>query len=306
MALTPADIHNVAFKRPKPLKRGYDEDEVDEFLDLVEQELTRLIEENNDLKAQVQRFEESGPSAAPAIESSQPPVAADAAATSATADSVEDAAAGTPAVVTPQRVAGEVTAPVTAEVTPAAEPAGTVVAPSDVPEHVQALSVLSLARETADKHLTAATQEAEKARREARAEITRLIDEAQARADSLQGEAKTAADTMHAEASSKAAALTEEAERKHREVLGDLESRKIIIESEIASLRDFERRFHERMKSYLEEQLHDLDEHEPAEPPDAPDGADQAARHVDRRQSVGSGAGRNADRQPTGSTGDST
>jgi DivIVA domain-containing protein len=61
MALTPADIHNVAFKKPSIGKRGYDEDEVDAFLDLLEAELTRLIEENNDLKAQVEDMQRSGP-----------------------------------------------------------------------------------------------------------------------------------------------------------------------------------------------------------------------------------------------------
>ncbi len=48
MPLTPADVHNVAFKKPSIGKRGYDEDEVDAFLDVVEAELSRLIEENND------------------------------------------------------------------------------------------------------------------------------------------------------------------------------------------------------------------------------------------------------------------
>ena len=46
MPLTPADVHNVAFKKPSIGKRGYDEDEVDAFLDVVEAELSRLIEEN--------------------------------------------------------------------------------------------------------------------------------------------------------------------------------------------------------------------------------------------------------------------
>jgi DivIVA domain-containing protein len=44
MPLTPADVHNVAFKKPSIGKRGYDEDEVDAFLDVVEAELARLIE----------------------------------------------------------------------------------------------------------------------------------------------------------------------------------------------------------------------------------------------------------------------
>src|ERR1700722_16753634 len=51
MPLTPAEVHNVAFKKPPIGKRGYDEEEVDAFLDIVEVELSRLLEENNDLKS---------------------------------------------------------------------------------------------------------------------------------------------------------------------------------------------------------------------------------------------------------------
>src|SRR5262245_19194205 len=54
MPLTPADIHNVAFKKPPIGKRGYDEEEVDAFLDEVEQELIRLLEENGVLRDQMQ------------------------------------------------------------------------------------------------------------------------------------------------------------------------------------------------------------------------------------------------------------
>jgi DivIVA domain-containing protein len=50
MALTPADVHNVAFSRARIGKRGYSEQEVDLFIDLVEQELTRHIEEDADLR----------------------------------------------------------------------------------------------------------------------------------------------------------------------------------------------------------------------------------------------------------------
>src|SRR2546430_17606079 len=57
MSLTPADVHNVAFSKPPIGKRGYNEDEVDAFLDLVEVELSRLIEENNDLRQQVEQLD---------------------------------------------------------------------------------------------------------------------------------------------------------------------------------------------------------------------------------------------------------
>ena len=58
MPLTPADVHNVAFSKPPIGKRGYNEDEVDAFLDLVEGELTRLIEENSDLRQRVAELEQ--------------------------------------------------------------------------------------------------------------------------------------------------------------------------------------------------------------------------------------------------------
>jgi DivIVA domain-containing protein len=50
MVLTPADVHNVAFSRPRIGKRGYDEQEVDLFVDLVEQELIRHLAEEGDLR----------------------------------------------------------------------------------------------------------------------------------------------------------------------------------------------------------------------------------------------------------------
>jgi DivIVA domain-containing protein len=55
MPLTPADIHNTAFRKPPIGKRGYDEEQVDAFLDEAEQELIRLLEENGALQNQLRR-----------------------------------------------------------------------------------------------------------------------------------------------------------------------------------------------------------------------------------------------------------
>lgn len=52
--LTPLDIHNKEFSRSF---RGYNEDEVDEFLDLVVAEFERLIRRNEDLEATVAGLE---------------------------------------------------------------------------------------------------------------------------------------------------------------------------------------------------------------------------------------------------------
>ena len=54
MPLTPADVHNVAFSKPPIGKRGYNEDEVDQFLDLVEDTLAQLQDENDDLRARIE------------------------------------------------------------------------------------------------------------------------------------------------------------------------------------------------------------------------------------------------------------
>lgn len=53
MPLMPADVRNVTFSKPPIGKRGYHEDEVDAFLDVVQAELARLIQEHTDLRNQV-------------------------------------------------------------------------------------------------------------------------------------------------------------------------------------------------------------------------------------------------------------
>ena len=66
MPLTPADVHNVAFSKPPIGKRGYNEDEVDQFLDLVEDTLAQLQDENDELRARVEELGEGKGQSAPA------------------------------------------------------------------------------------------------------------------------------------------------------------------------------------------------------------------------------------------------
>lgn len=56
MPLTPHDVHNVTFSKPSIGKRGYAEDEVDAFLDVVATELIRLTTENNDLHKRIDQL----------------------------------------------------------------------------------------------------------------------------------------------------------------------------------------------------------------------------------------------------------
>jgi DivIVA domain-containing protein len=53
MPITPADIHNVDFKKPPIGKRGYDEEEVNALLEEASQEMLRLLDENGALNARL-------------------------------------------------------------------------------------------------------------------------------------------------------------------------------------------------------------------------------------------------------------
>lgn len=80
MALTPEDVVNKRFQ-PTKFREGYDQDEVDDFLDEVVVELRRLGQENEELRqrlvasdARISELQRSGASAAPAAEPAVAPV----------------------------------------------------------------------------------------------------------------------------------------------------------------------------------------------------------------------------------------
>ncbi|MGC1570271.1 MAG: DivIVA domain-containing protein, partial [Trebonia sp.] len=70
MPLTPADVRNKQFSTTR-LRPGYDEEEVDAFLDEVEAELDRLIQENEELRAKLAEVLRGGgkPAGIPALSS---------------------------------------------------------------------------------------------------------------------------------------------------------------------------------------------------------------------------------------------
>ncbi|MGY1666292.1 DivIVA domain-containing protein [Geodermatophilus sp. SYSU D00696] len=229
LPLTPADVHNVVFKKPPIGKRGYDEDEVDAFLDVVEAELARLIEENNELRSGSSTGRVPAQQAAP-----EPPPA--------------------PAPP-PQPVAREDdTTRASRMLALASETADRYVNEAKA----QADQMVSSAKATSDRLLT-----------DARAKSEQMVNEAKLRADSMVNDARTRADTMEREARAKAAALDQDAERRHREVMGGLEEKRANLERKIEELRTFEREYRTRFRSYLESHLRDLDSRGSAEPSSA-------------------------------------
>src|SRR5436305_10399309 len=223
MPLTPADVHNVAFKKPPIGKRGYDEEEVDAFLDEVERELARLIEENNELRAAADR----GGGGRPAGPGGDPRLAQENAELKAQLDRLNrDKSAAEQAARSMQAELEQVRS----------QGAGPVVTGDG---EQQALRVLMMAQRTADDHVADARREADK----------------------LLSDARTKAEEVTREARAKADALERDARQRHQEAMGGLHAKRSALQKHIEELKQFEREYRTRLKAYLESQLRDLDGH---------------------------------------------
>ena len=267
MPLTPADVHNVAFSKPPIGKRGYNEDEVDAFLDLVEAELARLIEENDDLREQVSQLDQR--------------------LGNAQAD-LEDARSRPPAMGAPptQQIQRAVEPPPMRAMEPPpramSAPPPAMVDPGDagVDQHVQVAKVLSMAQEMAerltseakveaDTMLSDARNKSEQLLSEARTKSDGLVNDARARAETMLNDARTRAETLARQSRDKAAKLVGDAERQQTEIIGSITRDKTVLEKKIDELRTFEREYRTRLKTYLESQLRDLGERGSAAPSDS-------------------------------------
>jgi DivIVA domain-containing protein len=227
MPLTPADVHNVAFKKPPIGKRGYDEEEVDAFLDEVERELARLIEENNELRAQVER---GGRGGAPAVSGADPRLAAE----------LNDVKAQLDRVQRDKAQAEQAARQMQAELEQVRAQGGPVGAPSGAgggDGEQQALRVLMMAQRTADDHVADARREADKLLSDARSKAEEVTREARAKADALERDAR----------------------QRHQEAMGGLDAKRSALQKHIEELKQFEREYRTRLKAYLESQLRDLD-----------------------------------------------
>lgn len=221
MPLTPADVHNVAFKKPLIGKRGYDEEEVDAFLDEVERELARLIEENNDLRAQLER---GGGRVPPAGPGGDPRLAQENAELKAQLDRIQR-----------EKSAAEQAARAMQAELEQVRTSGGPPVPGDGEQ--QALRVLMMAQRTADDHVNDARREADKMLSEARAKSEEVTREARAKAEALERDAR----------------------QRHQDAMGGLEAKRSALQKHIEELKQFEREYRTRLKAYLESQLRDLD-----------------------------------------------
>jgi DivIVA domain-containing protein len=224
MPLTPADVRNKQFSTTR-LRPGYDEEEVDAFLDEVEAELDRLIQENEELRAKLAEclrgkvpggmgMAMTAPVAEPKPEMMMPP---------------QPEPMKPPEPVRPEPV------PVGMGMPPAEDNMDT------------AARVLALAQQTADQAIADARREADETVTRARREADDILGKARRQAEQIIGDARARAET-----------LERDAQERHRQAMGTLVQTRDELERKVEELRSFEREYRSRLKLYLENQLAEL------------------------------------------------
>ena len=185
MTLTPEDVHKKTFT-PVRLREGYDMGEVDQFLDEVEVELTRLHKENDDLRSKLATAATAVPgSGSPQVVSAKP-------------------AAAPESVRTPEPVA--------------------VPTVKTVPEASSAAArLLEIATNNADQLVSEAQNEADGIIGSARTKAERLESEAKAKAEQLDSAARSRAEQLDAETTKRRQQLFSELERDRDSLARELE-----------------------------------------------------------------------------------
>lgn len=219
MPLTPADIHNMAFKKPPIGKRGYDEEEVDAFLDELEQELTRLLEENRSLHDQVQ----------PAGAGGAGPAASAMAINSEFSDIAAQLKRAQEARARAEQNARSLQARL--EQARNAVPAGSTLSGED-----RNAGVLMMAQRTADDHMRDARQESEALLYDARNRSEQITSEAQLKAGTIEGDAR----------------------RNHTQAMNSLAAKRAALLDEIDRLGQLAQSYQAALDSHLAQQLQEL------------------------------------------------
>ena len=115
--------------------------------------------------------------------------------------------------------------------------------------HSAAARLLGLAQETADRLTGEAKTEADKTLADAKSQAEALLSDATARAEAAERDSRTKAEN-----------LDREAKARYDETLGKLDNERVGLEKKIDDLRGYEREYRGRLKSWIGEQLAQLDD----------------------------------------------
>jgi DivIVA domain-containing protein len=232
MPLTPADVRNKQFSTTR-LRPGYDEEEVDAFLDEVEAELDRLIQENEELRAKL----------AECLRGKVPAMAAPIVEPKPEMTHMPEPPKPPEPKPEPEPMLGGLGMP------PAAVPPPPAPVNSPGEDNMDtAARVLALAQQTADQAIADARREADETLGRARREAEEIL-----------GKARRQSEQIVSEARNRAESLERDAQDRHRQAMGSLVQQREELERMVDDLNAFEREYRSRLKAYLEGQLRELE-----------------------------------------------
>ena len=193
MPLTPEDVVNKRFQ-PTKFREGYDQDEVDDFLDEIVLEMRRVSQENEELRqrllaadGRIAELQRSGASLVQQVNSAE---------------------ASIPESTTPNEAFPQAATDMSAF------------------EANNTNNLLQLARKLHEEHVREGLQKR---------------------------------DSLIAEGHATAARIVREAEAQHKADMSRLEQEKALAENDVDRLRNFEKEYRAKLKSYIESQLNDLE-----------------------------------------------
>lgn len=238
MTLTLDDVRNKRFRMAR--KSGYEVLEVDEFVDEVEESFAQLIEENQNLKKQIE-----------ALKAAPPPQ--------------QPIAPAAPTVQAPQP--RQPAPPQTASAQPQS---GTIVVTTGKEASAAVVRLVEMSTEQAERLVEEATEDANRIREEANRTAHQLTTDARTRAERVESEARVNAERLQADAHSRAEKLDREIESRRGEMFGDLERQRDDLTAAVAALRNFEAAYRTNLTTHLRKQIETL-EAGTAEPGEIPD-----------------------------------
>jgi DivIVA domain-containing protein len=243
MTLTLDDVRNKRFRMAR--KSGYEVLEVDEFVDEVEESFAQLLEENQNLKKQVEALK-AAPPPAPAPHTMAPP------------PTVQPPAPRQPAPAQPPM-------------------SGTIVVTTGKEASAAVVRLVEMSTEQAERLVEEATEDANRIREEANRTAHQLTTDARTRAERVESEARVNAERLQADAHSRAEKLDREIEGRRGEMFGDLERQRDDLTAAVAALRNFETAYRTNLTTHLRRQIETLESGR-AEPVDVPDMARAAEK----------------------------
>jgi DivIVA domain-containing protein len=226
MTLTLDDVRNKRFQMAR--KSGYDILEVDEFVDEVEESFAQLLEDNQNLKKQIEALK------------SAPPAPARTPAPVAQAPTVQPPVPQQPAAVQPSA-------------------SGPIVVTTGKEASAAVVRLVELSTEQAERLVEEATADANRIREEANRTAHQLTTDARTRAARVESEARVSAERFNADAHNRAEKLDREIESRRAETFDDLESQRDHLTAAVEALRNFEAAYRTNLTGHLRKEIETLE-----------------------------------------------